>query len=119
MTENGSAKWSKTTALQLVEVSCVCRSKIAALAGRKSELGPAGRVAERDEHLEVAALDPSHGGPDLGGTPRVAVFVAQPLEDPLGRVALLGRGRLVVDQDLLDHRNELAELGFGRTTFWR
>jgi hypothetical protein len=37
------------------------------------------------------------------------VFVTQPLEDPLGRVPLLGRGVPIGDQDLIDDSQELAE----------
>ena len=64
------------------------------------ELGMAGRVAERDEGLLGVLLGPLHRRLDLRVAAGVAVFVAQALEDPPGRVALLGRGLLVVGQDL-------------------
>ena len=41
----------------------------------------------------------------------VAVLVAQAIEDPPGRVALLGRSLLVVLQDRVDDAHERAELG--------
>ena len=39
------------------------------------------------------------------------MLVAQALEDPPGRVALLGRGLVVVGQDLVDHAQEGPEHG--------
>ena len=48
------------------------------------------------------ALGPLHRRLHLGVAARVAVLVAQALEDPPGRVALLGRGLFVVGQDLVD-----------------
>ncbi len=77
------------------------------------ELGLAGRVGERDEHLLVMAVVPGHRLLDLGDAARVAVLVPEATEDPRGRVVLLG-GRLPVGgQDLLDDRKVGAELGPG------
>ena len=76
------------------------------------ELGLAGRLAQRHEHL---AADPNllrdiAANRDLA--PGVAVLVAQPLEDPPGRVALLTRRRRirVERQDPVDHPDKRTKL---------
>jgi len=61
-------------------------------------------MAERDEGLLGVLLGPLHRCLDLGVAAGVAVLVAQALEDPPGRVALFGRGLLVLGQDPLDGR---------------
>ena len=50
----------------------------------------------------------------LGVTPRVAVLVAQAIEDPSGRVPLLGWGLFVLGQDLLNGRQMGPEHGLLR-----
>jgi hypothetical protein len=77
------------------------------------ELGFAWRLAERDEDLTRVQPPLGHCRSDLGLRAVVAVLVAEALEDPLGRVALLGRRVTVVDQDLVDDTDELAELRLG------
>ena len=58
------------------------------------ELGMAGRVAERNEGLLRVALGRLHRRLHLGiAAPiPIPILVTQALEDPFGRVALLGRG---------------------------
>jgi hypothetical protein len=60
------------------------------------------RVGERDEDLLLAHPGRSHLDPDLGRAARTPVLVPQALEDPLGRVSLLGRGVTVRSQDLVE-----------------
>ena len=61
-------------------------------------------------HLLLALPGRCHLGPDLGRAAGIPVLVTQALEDPLGRVALLGRGVTVRRQDLVDDTQELAQL---------
>src|SRR5207245_10663691 len=77
------------------------------------ELGLTRWMREGDEDLLPVALVPGHGLLDLGDAAGVPVLVAQTAEDPLGRVALLGRSVPVGSQDLLDHPEVGPELGPG------
>ena len=54
------------------------------------DLGLAGAVGQRDEDLGVALPPGADGVLDDGQAAVVAVLVAEPLEDPLGGVPLLG-----------------------------
>ena len=58
--------------------------------------GVARRVREGDEDLFVVLTGPGDRLGDLGDPALIVVLVTQALEYPLGRVALLGRGILVV-----------------------
>src|SRR5512147_1690492 len=60
------------------------------------DLGLAGAVGQRDEDLGVPAPPGADGVLDDGQLAGKAVLVAEPLEDPLGGVPLLPRGRAVV-----------------------
>ena len=77
------------------------------------DLGLTGPVGQRDEDLGAAAPPGPDGVLDDSRPASVAVLVAEPLEDPLGGMALLLRGLLVVVEDLVDDRQEGVELGPG------
>jgi len=80
------------------------------------ELGLARWLGERHEDLRVATSTLRDQSANLALGAAVAVLVTQPLEDPLGGVALLlGRG-LVVLEDLIDYPEEGSELGSGPFT---
>src|SRR5665647_3509491 len=59
------------------------------------------------------AAQPGHGQPHLGDAARVAVLVAQALEDALAGVALLGRRPAIGGEDLLDGGEVRSQLGLG------
>ena len=75
------------------------------------DLGMAGRVDERHEHLPRAGAPLAHVVLHDRVAAGKAVLGAQALIDPLGRVPLLGRGGAVRLQDLVDDRGESLELG--------
>src|SRR5262249_4256930 len=77
------------------------------------DLGLAGAVGQRDEDLGAAAPPGPDGVLDDGQSAPVAVLVAEPLEDPLGGMALLPGGLLVVVEDLVNDGEEGVELGPG------
>jgi hypothetical protein len=66
---------------------------------------------QRHEHLALAQLPQPHVVLHDRVAARVAVLVAQPLEDPLGGVTLLPAFRLVVFQNLIDGPDPGAQLG--------
>jgi hypothetical protein len=68
----------------------------------EGELGVSGWMRRRDERFLGVRLGVLHRRLHLGVTPRVAVLVAQAVEDASRRVPLFGRGRLVVGQDPVD-----------------
>ena len=72
------------------------------------------RMRQRHEHLAPARHLPPHVILHHGVAAAIAVFVAQPLEDPLGRVPLLARRLPVGLQDRLDHPEQRAQLGLPR-----
>ena len=80
------------------------------------ELGFARGLAQGDEDFSRVQPPVSDGRSNLGRRALVAVFVAEALEDALGRVALLDRRVTVIEQDLVDDADELAELWLGS---WR
>ena len=59
----------------------------------------------------ASCFDLGDGGSHLRGAPCVAVLVSEALEDAPGRVALLWRCGLVGLEDLVDHAQEVTELG--------
>ena len=61
-------------------------------------------MAQRDERFLMPASVLAEVALDLGVPAAVAVFVAEPPEELGGGVPLLGRGGLVVDEDLVDDR---------------
>ena len=66
-------------------------------------------VSQRDEGLLMSRPVLAQVALDLGVAAGVAVLVAEAAEDLGGGVPLLGRGGLVVDQDLVDDRLERPE----------
>jgi hypothetical protein len=68
-------------------------------------------VAQRDEGLLVAWSLLEHVALHLGVATGVAMLVAEAAKDLCSGVPLLGRGVLVVGEDLVDGRLEAAELG--------
>jgi len=75
------------------------------------DLGLAGRVGQRDEHLGSLAPPGADGVLDDGQPALVAVLVAEPTVDPHGGVPLLPRGLRVVLEDLVDDRQQRTEHG--------
>ena len=67
---------------------------------------PAGEVSQRDEGLLMSAPVPPQVALHLAVTAGIAVLVAEATEHLHGGVPLLGRGVLVVGQDLVDDRPE-------------
>ncbi len=61
-------------------------------------------VSQRDERLLMPTSVFEQVALDLGIPAAVAMIVAEASEDLSGGVPLLGRGDLVVDQDLVDDR---------------
>src|ERR1700722_255806 len=68
-------------------------------------------MSHRHKHLALTQLPEPHIVLHDRVAARVAVLVAQPLEDPLGRVALLPAFRLVAFQDLVDGSGPGIQLG--------
>ena len=71
-----------------------------------SEIGlepPTRQVSQGDERLPISTSVLEHVALYLGIPAAVAVLVAEPSEELGGGVPLLGRGGLVVDEDLVDH----------------
>ncbi len=66
---------------------------------------------QRYEHLALAQLPEPHVVLDDRVAARIAVFVTQPLENPLGGVPLLPAFRLVVFQDLVDSPHPGVQFG--------
>ncbi len=75
------------------------------------ELGLTRWLGERHEHFTVTVVVVGEVAPELTLRTLVAVLVAQALEDPLGGVALLLGGGLILLEDLVDHPEECSELG--------
>ncbi len=72
-----------------------------------SEIGlepPTRQVSQGDERLPISTSVLEHVALHLGIPAAVAVLVAEPSEELGGGVPLLGRGGLVVDEDLVDDR---------------
>ena len=74
------------------------------------DLGVAGRMDQRHEHLAVPDLVLAHHVFHDRVATGVTVFVAQALEDPTGRMPLLPMLLLVGLQGLLDESHERVEL---------
>jgi hypothetical protein len=68
-------------------------------------------VAQRDERFLTAMSVLAKVPLNLGVSAGIPVLVAKATVDLSGSVALLGRGRLVVDQDLIDDRLERPQFG--------
>ena len=100
-------------AVRQIEGEEVCRLLDAAdHHGRFAEvgLGVAGRVMQRHEHLPAAPSMLADVVLHDGVAADKPVLVPEPLEHPLGRVALLGALAEIVQQPLLDDRGEPVEL---------
>jgi len=91
---------------------------ISTVASPKSNWAWTARVREGDEDLLGVVLGPGDGRSHLGGAPRVAVFVAQPLIDALGRVALFGGAVWSASRISSTTGRNLPSLGFRRGTLW-
>ena len=74
------------------------------------DLRVAGRMGERDEDLARSGAGDPHVILHHRVAAGVAMFDPQPFENPLGRMPLLRRRRLVSFQDRVDDRNERSEL---------
>ena len=82
-----------------------------------SEIGlepPTRQVSQGDERLPISTSVLEHVALYLGIPAAVAVLVAEPSEELGGGVPLLGRGGLVVDEDLVDRPPRQAPTA-GRT----
>ena len=79
-------------------------------------LGLARRVAQGYEDLGLRLLQSPHRVADDAGATPVVMLVAEAIIDASGGVALLGRGVLVVVEDLLDDGEERSE---NRSRTWR
>ena len=80
----------------------------------KVRLRMARRMYQRHEHLLGPPAQARHVILHDRDLAREAVLVAQPLEDPLARVALLLRTLLVRHHDRIDHADKRIELGAER-----
>ena len=69
------------------------------------------RMAQRHEHLATPALLFAHVILDDPIAAREAMLVAEPLKDPLGRMALLAVPSLILDQPLVDDGGKSVQLG--------
>ena len=69
-----------------------------------------GRMSQRHEHLLAALIPPAHIILDDRVAAGKTAFVAQPVEHPLGSMALLARHLEVLIQPMLDRRNERIQL---------
>jgi len=76
-------------------------------------LGLARGVRQRHEHLGRAGPPGTHGVADHTDPALVTALAPQSIEDPLDRMTLLGRGLLVLLENLMDYRQEPIELGLG------
>ncbi len=77
----------------------------------KVRLRLAGRMRQRHEHLPAPQSLAAHIlARDAVAAPE-PMLVSQPVEDPLGRVPLLGRSPLVVFQDGVDHAQPRPQPG--------
>ena len=77
------------------------------------ELGAAGRMGQGHVDLGGVAAQSRHRHLHLGDAARIAVLVAQALEDALGGVALLGWRLAIGGEDLLDGGQVGPQLGLG------
>jgi hypothetical protein len=68
-------------------------------------------MGQGNEHLPAANLFATHIVLHDRGATREAVLVLEPIEDPLGRVPLLGRPLLVVAKYGVDHAQPRPQLG--------
>ena len=68
-------------------------------------------VAQRDERFLAAMSVLAKVPLNLGVSAGILMLVAKATMDLSGSVALLGRGGLVVDQDLIDNRLERSQFG--------
>jgi len=71
----------------------------------------AGRMRQRHEHLALMQPLQPHVIFDDGVAAGESVFLFQPVEDALGRVALFAGPRFIVFQNLVDDPDPLIELG--------
>jgi hypothetical protein len=80
----------------------------------KVDLGMSRRMLQRHKHL----LSPMTPAGDVilhnRKAAREAVLVPETLEDPLRRMLLFPRARLVVEENPVDHRDERIKLRLGR-----
>ncbi len=74
------------------------------------DLGFAGRMRQRQKDFLVRLLPGSHRVLHHGLAAQITLFVAQPLEDPLGRVSLLLRGLAIVFENLVNDREKRFQL---------
>ena len=74
------------------------------------DLGFAWRMRQRQKDFLVRLLPGSHRVLHHGLAAQVTVFIAQPLEDPLGRVPLLLRGLAIVFENLVNDRQKRFQL---------
>ena len=81
----------------------------------KVDLGMSRRMLQRHKHLLSLETRAGHVILHNREPAREAVLIPKPLEDPLRRVLLLLRARLVVQENAVDHRNERIKLRPG----WR
>src|SRR6202521_2528107 len=68
------------------------------------------RMQQRNEHLLRPLMPAGHVILHNRDAARDAVFVPKPLEDPLRRMLLLLRSRLVVSENAVDHWNKSIKL---------
>ena len=77
------------------------------------DLGLARRVDQRYEHLAMTGSPVTDRLLDRRVPAEVPLLVPQPIEDPLGGVALLAVDLLVILHDLVDDPRKRADLGLG------
>ena len=73
-------------------------------------LGLTRRMGQRHEHLALTTALFSHVILDDGVAARKAVLVAETVEDPLRRMALLAVNRAVIDQNTVNDSRERIQL---------
>ena len=75
---------------------------------------PARWMIQQKMRLALLLAMGCHPAPHLIVLAAVAMLIPQPLEHAHGRVLLLARSQGILGQDLLEDRNELAQLGAHR-----